>query len=429
MRWIFLQVIWLTVARLSVAYEPTRLPKNLLTLTRRAEVVGTFFIDTSERGICDSLNSQGSFSDADIAWSKLNMDQFIIDHVKVLRLEEGNDLSQFGGWTGAFFNLFAIGDTSLTIDCRTPDSNCDVPRKCDGYNDLRYAMASISIGNIHTILKARIKAYDNIINNNQERVRSLFTDLKFPETRGFRVEAFIQGFILGAEIALGGVTEAFTVAIRKAITKGFKEVIQSALPLDVNIQEDGRPVIDRLREARDSLTNILFSWNMRGVDDPALQFVSADETVAFFQQGAFVFPLPSEADLISSYEKDIETQMNAPLAASLWVSQDIKVGIFAESACSGGQLQTLHCNLGPGCSDLLFKATDFETPLCLELGNGDDLPPNLQGTLTSYGLNHQNIAKNAARCEMLGGAGKFPPDNTGDWDFGFPRCTFPLRRA
>ncbi|KAM5347393.1 hypothetical protein ACJ41O_010398 [Fusarium nematophilum] len=418
--------------------EPSRLPPDSLDLTRRAQIISTTIVDTSLKVACDTLDSQGAIVEGTLVWIANDMDKFMLDHVKQMRLEQGNDLGQFGGWTGAFFNLFAIADTSLKIDCRTTDSNCNVPRKCDGYNDVRYGMGSIAIANIHAILAARIKAYDSVISeydaNDQQKVRSLFVDLKFPETRGFRLGAFLSGFFLGAEIAFGGVTQPFTIAIRKAIKIGLEasdrtrafifmqlnrpnscectqEVIKSAVPIEVNIAEDGRPVIDALRQVRDSLQAILFSWNMRGVNDPSLQFVSAEETVEFFQEGAFLWPLPPEEELISTYAQEIERQMATLLSmASSWETLTVSV-------------QEAKIKPFTVCLE------EAAPPICLQLGQGDDLAANFQGKLADYGLDHGSIAKNAARCHQLGGSGKWPPAETDTFDFGFPRFTFPLEKS
>lgn len=53
-------------------------------------------------------------------------------------------------------------------------------------------------------------------------MKDLFRDLKFPKTRGFQFKAFLSGFSLGVEIALGAVTGGFTVALTKAIKEGVK---------------------------------------------------------------------------------------------------------------------------------------------------------------------------------------------------------------
>ncbi|KAJ3543977.1 hypothetical protein NM208_g3292 [Fusarium decemcellulare] len=399
MRWRVLGIFWLATEVPVMAEKPIRLPIASPDLTRR-QIIGTEIVDSNPGPVCDTLDAEGELRFGDLAWTTNNMDSFMVEHVKLMRLDEGNDLSELGGWTGAFFNLFAIGDTTQRIRCLTTDPLCNVPRKCDGYNDVRYAMGSIAISNIHAILSAQINAYNKVIEkynakwvkpsfscipvanyraySDQELVRSLFKDLEFPKTRGFDLDAFLSGFFLGVDLALGGLTSSFTVAIRSAIKTGLEAskqfddaAVEEAIP-EVNLSKDGKPVIDKLRQSRDALQAILFSWNMRGVADPALEFVSAEETVEFFEGGAFLKPIPAMQDMIDTYAFEIENQMNAQLAASMWVQQDIR------RACSGGRDEIIHCVTGGGCSDrnLLTKAPGFEVPLCVELGNGSDLPDN-----------------------------------------------------
>ncbi|KAF4985991.1 hypothetical protein FDECE_16183 [Fusarium decemcellulare] len=334
MRWRVLGIFWLATEVPVMAEKPTRLPIASPDLTRR-QIIGTEIVDSNPGPVCDTLDAEGELRFGDLAWTTNNMDSFMVEHVKLMRLDEGNDLSELGGWTGAFFNLFAIGDTTQRIRCLTTDPLCNVPRKCDGYNDVRYAMGSIAISNIHAILSAQINAYNKVIEkynaNDQELVRSLFKDLEFPRTRGFNLDAFLSGFFLGVDLALGGLTSSFTVAIRSAIKTGLEATVEEAVP-EVNLSKDGKPVIDMLRQSRDALQAILFSWNMRGVADPALEFVSAEETVEFFERGAFLKPIPPVQEMIDTYAFEIENQMNAHLAASMWVQQDIRVGIFNEAS-------------------------------------------------------------------------------------------------
>lgn len=77
---------------------------------------------------------------------------------------------------------------------------------------------------------------------------------------------------------------------------------------EVDLSNDGKPVVDSLRAIQDALKATLFAWNDRGVQDAKLQSVSAAETVAFFQQGAFLEPLPGDEEMIQAAEKDIFKQ-------------------------------------------------------------------------------------------------------------------------
>ncbi|KAF4466929.1 hypothetical protein FALBO_6197 [Fusarium albosuccineum] len=301
MRWRVLGIFWLATEVPVMAEKPTRLPVASPDLTRR-QIVGTEIVDSNPGPVCDTLDAEGELRFGDLAWSTNNMDGFMVEH---------------------------------RIRCLTTDPLCNVPMKCDGYNDVRYAMGSIAISNIHAILSAQINAYNKVIEkynaNDQELVRSLFKDLEFPKTRGFDLDAFLSGFFLGVDLALGGLTSSFTVAIRSAIKTGLEATVEEAIP-EANLSKDGKPVIDMLRQSRDVLQAILFSWNMRGVADPALEFVSAEETVEFFERGAFLKPIPPMQEMIDTYAFEIENQMNAQLAASMWVQQDIRVGIFNEAS-------------------------------------------------------------------------------------------------
>ncbi|KAF3069915.1 hypothetical protein CFAM422_006607 [Trichoderma lentiforme] len=339
-------------------------------------------------------------------------DQVMIQELTAFAV--GSDAN--GGWTRAFLQERASVVPDQAVDCRRTDTFCTVRKTCADYKSVPFLLAAISIENIHRSLSAQINAYDRVITQldagNQASIRALLRDMSFPNTSGFSFSAFIDGFLLGVDL-IGGIPETLLKSIETASKEGIEaaidSAIQAAIDAKLDIFTDASPVINGLRDLQNSLKVVLFSWNDRGVDDSRLDRVTPAETVAFFQQGAFLEPLPSDEEMISTVAADIFKQI---------VFCDRSKGTAGGGNCATN-----------GCSEIRFLGNVNGRSLCLEVGAGKDLPRALVfGELQKFGLNIQDISQNAAACNDAGGSGIFPPADSDIVEFGFPRCTFPFKK-
>ncbi|KAL6808205.1 hypothetical protein J3E69DRAFT_378532 [Trichoderma sp. SZMC 28015] len=370
-----------------------------------------FTVDTSQNGVCSSILPAGGVKSGNIIWANQGVDLAMIQELTAFPVGSGATFID-GGWTHAFLQERASVVQDQAVDCRRTDTFCTVRKTCADYKSVPFLLAAISIENIHRSLSAQINAYDRVIAQVDaglltqtiatKRVSglSLPRDMSFPNTTGFSFSAFLDGFLLGVDL-IGGIPETLLKSIGKAIKEGIEN----------------------------SLKAVLFSWNDRGVDDSRLDRVTPAETVAFFQQGSFLEPLPSDEEMISTAAADIFKQTNARLLAGLWMSQDVEIIISEPVFCdrSKGTAGGGNCATN-GCSEIRFLGNVNGKSLCLEVGAGKDLPQALVfGELQKFGLNIQDISQTAAACNDAGGSGIFPPADSDIVEFGFPRCTFPFK--
>ncbi|KAM6480842.1 hypothetical protein HDV62DRAFT_398726 [Trichoderma sp. SZMC 28011] len=409
---------------------------NETSLVERDGFGPAFTVDTSQNGVCSSILPAGGIKSGNIIWVNQGVDQAMIQELTAFPVGSGATFID-GGWTRAFLQERASVVPDQAVDCRRTDTFCTVRKTCADYKSVPFLLAAISIENIHRSLSAQINAYDRVIAQldagNQASIRALLRDMSFPNTRGFSFSAFLDGFFLGVDL-IGGIPETLLKSIGTAIKEGIEaaidSAIQPAIDAKTDIFTDASPVVNGLRDLQNSLKAVLFSWNDRGVDDSRLDRVTPAETVAFFQQGAFLEPLPSDEEMISTAAADIFKQINARLLAGLWMGQDVKIIISEPVFCdrSKGTAGGGNCATN-GCSEVRFLGNVNGKSLCLEVGAGKDLPQALVfGELQRFGLNIQDISQNAAACNDAGGSGIFPPADSDIVEFGFPRCTFPFKK-
>ncbi|KAL7940643.1 hypothetical protein V8C42DRAFT_336948 [Trichoderma barbatum] len=391
-------------------------------------------VDTSPNGVCSSILPAGGIRNGDVIWAKLAVDQALIQELTSFPIGNGANFASLG-WTSVFIQERASVVPNQVVDCRRTNTFCTVRKTCADYKSIPFLLAAISIENIHRSLSAQISAYDRAIAQldagKQASIRALLRELTFPKTRGFTFEAFRDGFFLGLDL-FGGIPKSLAVSIFKAIKTGIEaaieESLQPAIDAQLDIFTDASPIVNGLRYIQNSQRAVLFSWMDRGVDDPTLTSVTPAETIAFFQQGSFLEPLPSDEEMISTAAADIVKQTNARLLSSMWNSQDIGIVITSPEFCNRTTAAGKFNCVGFGCSEIRFLGNVNGRNLCLEVGAGEDLPPLIDGTLRKFGLNFQDISLNAAACFDAGGSGIFPPADSDIVEFGFPRCTFPLKR-
>ncbi|KKO99727.1 hypothetical protein THAR02_08157 [Trichoderma harzianum] len=336
---------------------------NETSLVERDGFGPAFTVDTSQNGVCSSILPAGGIKSGNIIWANHGVDQAMIQELTAFPVGSGAILaSNIGlltalspsihtylidsGWTRAFLQERASVVLDQAVDCRRTDTFCTVRKTCADYKSVPFLLAAISIENIHRSLSAQINAYDRVIAQLDaglltqtiatKRIRALLRDMSFPNTRGFSFSAFLDGFLLGVDL-IGGIPKTLLKSIGTAIKGGIEaaidSAIQPAIDAKLGIFTDASPVVNGLRDVQNSLKAVLFSWNDRGVDDSRLDRVTPAETVAFFQQGSFLEPLPSDEEMISTAAADIFKQINARLLAGLWISQDVEIIISEPVFC------------------------------------------------------------------------------------------------
>ncbi|KAL6797958.1 hypothetical protein J3E68DRAFT_425213 [Trichoderma sp. SZMC 28012] len=362
---------------------------NETSLVERDGFGPAFTVDTSQNGVCASILPAGGIKSGNIIWANQGVDLAMIQ-----------ELTAFPVVSGATF---------IDVDCRRTDTFCTVRKTCADYKSVLFLLAAISTENIHRSLSAQINAYDRVIAQldagNQASIRALLRDMSFPNTRGFSFSAFLDGFLLGVDL-IGGIPETNGQQLKKELRQAriaIDSAIQPAIDAKLDIFTDASPVVNGLRDLQNFLKAVLFSWNDRGVDDSRVDRVTPAETVAFFQQGAFLEPLPSDEEMISTAAADIFKQINTRLLAGLWMSQDVKIIISEPVFCdrSKGTAGGGNCATN-GCSETRFLGNVNGKSRCLEVGAGKDLPQALVfGELEKFGLNIQDISQNAESPEFI----------------------------
>ncbi|KIX02082.1 uncharacterized protein Z518_08021 [Rhinocladiella mackenziei CBS 650.93] len=315
-------------------------------------------------------------------------------------------------WSGRFYRDEAVLEVQPEgFSCLTENDNCQPKVGCQFYDSTHAMLVSLSLGNLHKILSAQIRAYDRAIEKfdelDQNLARTLFKDTAFGRDRfTFDVAAFFTGFELGISLAFPALGGSLTTAIKEALKTGLQTVRDAAIDAAIDLGDDpttdGKPFVNSLRATfeplKQSLRNVLHAYMDTGATDPALVSPPAD-TVSYLRDGDLVDTiLKSDDELVEEAAKEIIKQTAAPVIAGIWNQQGVRMANFPENNCD----PTVCKALGGGfCSPLRFLATDFGDPVCLEIGVGFDIPENLGAVLNRFNIGFTQITLNAVRLSLL----------------------------
>lgn len=405
-------------------------------LEKRLFDSGSFFptaaIVAARNALCtETSNSGGIVLDGTTPWQALNINNLLASYLV--------SNPPIDDWTGRFYRNDAAvnGNLPPNFSCLSPGPNCKAtPGLCTNYKSPEAMLITTALGNLHRVLSAQIASYDRAIEifnaNNQELAKVLFRDTPLGRDRfTFDTNAFFTGFFIGVDLAVPGLGGVLTTAIKSAIKTGLKTVgkdlIKANVPFNVGSDptNNGLPFVQSLRETyaplQASLRNVMAAYMDTGNTDPTLQSTAAD-TVAFLRNGEFAnFIQKTDKEMIEDAAREIVRLTAAPIIGGIWHEQGGRLSAVP-GACNNALCPVQNC--GP----FRFTATMAERPFCLDIGFGFDVPETLAGTVARFGIDLNQAAMNAAQCQFDQRSGIFPPVKTDIVRFGFPACTFVLKK-